>query len=240
MYVWERLLPIVFRQKWNEIIKQLLNTINLGRRVISILTPWADHLSISAHKSQRQFAKELASDLAFLQSLTPRQHCSQLLYLSHCSGVKATKSLHRKRQEDETLVAASFSCVPDFSLVGLRERRSSICGGTSKIECFIILKRRSVADISAFCWKFSSADLLLCSFSRCKPLKIPTKCFLQIMIIIMCFLIDLPIFSEFHRIYSSTCPVAAAAIFRWAANKEKQFDVIDQCDWWKAQISRNS
>ena len=186
--VWERLLPIVFRQKWNEIIKQLLNTINLGRRVISILTPWADHLSISAHKSQRQFAKELASDLAFLQSLTPRQHCSQLLYLSHCSGVKATKSLHRKRQEDETLVAASFSCVPDFSLVGLRERRSSICGGTSKIECFIILKRRSVADISAFCWKFSSADLLLCPSSCCKPLKILTKCFLQIMIIILCFL----------------------------------------------------
>ena len=108
-----------------------------------------------------------------------------------------------------------------------------------KVECSTILKRRSVADISAFCWKFSSADLLLCASSRCKPLKILTKCFLQIMIIIMCFLIDLPIFSEFHRIYSSTCPVAAAAIFRWAANKEKQFDVIDQCDWWKAQISRN-
>ena len=46
---WERLLPIVFWQKWNEVIKQLLNTINLGRRVISILTPWADHLSIPAH-----------------------------------------------------------------------------------------------------------------------------------------------------------------------------------------------
>ena len=126
--VWERLLPIVFWQKSIEVIKQLMNTINLGRRVISILTPWADQLSISAHKSQRQFAKELASDLAFLQSLTPRQHCSQLLYLSHCSGVKATKSLHSKRQEDDTLAAASFSCVPDLSLVGLRENmKTFIC-----------------------------------------------------------------------------------------------------------------
>ena len=60
----------------------LLNTINLGRRVISVLTPWADHLSISAHQSQRQFAIELASHLAFLQPLTPRQGCSQLLNLT--------------------------------------------------------------------------------------------------------------------------------------------------------------
>ena len=51
------------------------------------------------------------------------------------------------------------------------------------------------------------------------------------MIIIMCFLIDLPILSQFHRIYSSTCPVAAAVIFSLAPNKERQFDVIDQCDW---------
>ena len=62
--VWERLLPVVFWQKWNEVIKLLLNTINLSRRVISVLTPWADHLRISAHQSQRQFAKELASHLA--------------------------------------------------------------------------------------------------------------------------------------------------------------------------------
>ena len=57
-----------------------------------------------------------------------------------------------------------------------------------KVGCSIILKRMGVSDISAFCWKFSSADLLLCASSRCKPLKILTKCFLQIMIIILCFL----------------------------------------------------